>query len=295
MTAFNSYDTTNEVILKGLELDNYRVYNHKRCNNLCYIYCSSNGLYEVNNKQSFEKVILDNDKFEWENRTAKCKPRKEIFIRDIHLSWYVNGISNKHPTIESLVEWLKDETKGYEVVVVGISSGGYIANILSVELNAKMTFSISSQFSLIGHNNHVNDNKLLQLGLSRNERYYENYQMVKNSNAQIVYLYPNGVDHDCDQAKYVDDLSNVFSLSFNSDVHGKVIHFMDLPYFISLDKKEIEELVDKIGKTNLEQCQISNWLHGRWKTHYLKICFYISRSFIRGKRFIRKIVRKLSS
>lgn len=73
------------------EKDNYKIEYNSCKNGLAYIYCSSNALYEKDNLQSFEDKIIKEDRYEWSNLRADCKPEIEIFIRDIWLSWYVKG------------------------------------------------------------------------------------------------------------------------------------------------------------------------------------------------------------
>ena len=51
-------------------------------------------------------------------------------------------------TIPLLLEWLKKETRGYEVYTVGSSAGGYAAVLFGYSLNAERIISFNGQFIL---------------------------------------------------------------------------------------------------------------------------------------------------
>ena len=104
---------------------------------------------------------MHNDRYEWLNLCAANRPSLEIYIRDIWLSWYVRGINSEINNYKKLVMFMKDLTKGYVVRCVGASSGGYIANILAMELNAEISYCFVGRFSLKNHFDHLNTNIFL--------------------------------------------------------------------------------------------------------------------------------------
>lgn len=53
-------------------------------NNMCYVYCSSNVLYQKDNQADSTNRIINNY-FEWLKHCARIKLAEEIFIRDIWL------------------------------------------------------------------------------------------------------------------------------------------------------------------------------------------------------------------
>ena len=130
-----------DLIQAEYEKENYKIEYNSCKNGLAYIYCSSNALYEKDNLQSFEDKIIKEDRYEWSNLRADCKPEIEIFIRDIWLSWYVKGINSRINTYDKLIDFIRSITKGYTIRFVGASSGGFIGSILAMELNAEISYS----------------------------------------------------------------------------------------------------------------------------------------------------------
>ena len=126
---------------------NYKIeYNNSCKANICAIYFSSNDIYYPNNEDIFQKRIVEKNFFEWYN--TRINARKHIFIRDIFKQWYLEGINAELDSPEKIFEWLKGETKGYEVVTVGSSAGGYSAVLYGSLLKAQKVIAFNAQFSL---------------------------------------------------------------------------------------------------------------------------------------------------
>lgn len=127
----NAYKSNNFMIRYNDEIHN---------NNLCYVYFSSNALYEKGNSESFKSIVVDANRYEWSNITKKyqndLKPAKEIFVRDIYLSWYVKGINCKINSYDKLIALIGKLTEGYRVRCIGASSGGFIASIVGMTISA---------------------------------------------------------------------------------------------------------------------------------------------------------------
>lgn len=261
MENFTPYLENNIDINEGYKRKNYVVRYNDTNNNFCYIYFASNGLYIKDDRNSFNQVINEQDKYEWKNLSAKLKPEKEIFIRDVWLSWYVKGINTTISDISKLIDFLQEETKEYKVVTVGNSSGGYIASIIAVKLNAYMCFNISGQYSLKNHNNNVNLNPLLNKYKNERGLYYESYLFIEKSEVPIVYLYPGEVDQDIQQSEFVKDLPNVYSFCFYSKLHGKTALPINFPRLLSMNRESIirlhEKYKGKVINRYIFSCKIS--------------------------------------
>lgn len=261
MDNFIPYSENNNDIEKAYKQDNYFIRYNASDNNFCYVYFSSNGLYINNDRNSFNHVINKLNRYEWENLSAEIKPKKEIFIRDIWLSWYVKGINSTISNIPKLIDFLQQETKGYKLVTVGNSSGGYIASIIAVKLNAYLCFNISGQYSLEHHYHNVYSNPLLNK--YRNERgiYYESYLFIKESDTPIVYMYPNGIDEDVIQSEFVKDFTNVYSFCFGSKKHGRCAFLINYPKLLSIDRNIVNRLHQKYKRKVINRfifsCKIS--------------------------------------
>lgn len=160
---------------------------------MCYIYFSSNDLYVKDLETDFRKKIIKNDRYEWVNRTVKGNPELEIFIRDIWLSWYVNVVNKELASLNNLISYLKEVTKGYMVTTAGVSSVGYVATIVATKLSAIRCFDFSGQFSLLHHFNHIINNPFLKNYYAEHPDggNFEAWQLIKNANSNILCLPKN--------------------------------------------------------------------------------------------------------
>lgn len=95
---------------------------------LCYIFFSGNAIYYPNDVQTFTDTILKRDRYEYENLAKSDVLRhmagKFIFVRDIYKHWYVNGINERCHDVRSMMDFLEERTKGYDVITIGNSAGG---------------------------------------------------------------------------------------------------------------------------------------------------------------------------
>lgn len=224
--------------------ENYRIrVNNNYDNNICYIYCSSNALYIKGDEESFRDYVIKKDRYEWENISPwNLKPRMEIYIRDVWLSWYVRGINTTINTYEKLIEFIQEKTKGYKVRCVGASSGAFIATILSVNVDAELCYNFAGQFSLISHFNHVNENPFLNTWMNvRGDEYIECYKYLDYSKAQIIYLLPVGSKQDTIQYKFVEKSKAVRTIKINQESHGVALYPFALANFLSYDAVKCEK------------------------------------------------------
>ena len=79
---------SNEIIRQAYKALNYRIVETSARTNNAIVFFSGNGLYFPNTKEVFENVILNSDRYEWENIAKNKKIRKYykliIFVRDIY-------------------------------------------------------------------------------------------------------------------------------------------------------------------------------------------------------------------
>lgn len=267
---FNSYDEENSLIKKAYSMNNYACRINDVDNRKCYIYFSSNALYSLNDEKDFEKKIFENDRYEWMNRGPSEKPKKEIFVRDIFLSWYVKGINSQLNNIDSVLEFLKNETAGYDVTTVGVSSGGYMAVIAAEYLSAERCFCNSGQFSLNNHNNHVEENPLLKKN-AENNKWYEAYKFIEKT--PVYYFYPDGCGHDGVQMQFVKNKKNVYIFKFRSKYHASTVLSVSLLELLSMNNDSLKELAEKYGngKKSISQFWFSVKMSGFRKTMVFSI------------------------
>ncbi len=225
--------------------DNYQiVYNSSVDNNECVIYFSSHNIWFPNTEDIFRKKIVENDHYEW-NRNPYRVGRKNIYLRDIYKSWYVQGINDRINSVDAIIDWLKKETAGYEVVCIGSSAGGYMAALVGVMLNAKLVFAFSAQFCLYD-DGYYNLHFLLQKYRTDadKEKYYDITDMVNRSQVPILYLYPNKCQNDQLQAEKIRSSETVMKYGLNSPYHGTVVCKCNLPVLLNMSVSQLRTLVD---------------------------------------------------
>lgn len=258
-----------DLIQAEYEKDNYKIEYNNCKNGLAYIYCSSNALYEKDNLQSFEDKIIKEDRYEWSNLRADCKPEIEIFIRDIWLSWYVKGINSRVNSYDKLIDFIRSITKGYTVRCIGASSGGFIGSILAIELNAEISYSFAGQFSLSHHFDHLKQNPYLkEYCTSGEKKYIEYYTRIPDSSTNIFYMFPNRSKQDQEQYELVKTMNQLHTVKIDIDEHGVAIYPFALPKYLSYNLHEIEKLAGggSMSKMNAS-IKIGGWSNFiRWAT-----------------------------
>lgn len=249
--------------------DNYRIIDNHTKNGLCYIYASSNALYKKDDGADFQKKVIEDDRYEWKHYRAGNKPEREIFIRDIFLSWYVKGINSRICDYEKLIEFLRECTKGYTVRCVGVSSGGYIGNIIAMGLEAEMCYCFSGQFSLRNHFDHLRKNIYLKEYLEKEGDYwYEYYRRLDAcKNTKIIYVLPIRSEQDIEQYNFVKDNDVLIVIPVDEQEHGIAIYPFALAKFLSYSIADCEKLsaIEKSIGGGQSKLAISIKIGGCWK------------------------------
>lgn len=209
---------------------------------LCYIFFSSNGLYDDN---KFEKTIIENDRFEWKSIAQAIKTRKPvgkiIYVRDIYKKFYIHGINSNIDSIDKLITELELITKGYEVTTVGISSGGYLAVISAILLNAKRAFCFSGQFNIETHLE--KDDLKLCKDNSEKKKWLDIMHLVKYApNTPIYYFCPIGCEHDYINYQMIKNESNVKAFLFPDKNHAATVYPFNFPDLIMKENNKLDKL-----------------------------------------------------
>ena len=108
---------------KAYSGNNYREIFLNPSSDICIVFFSSNGLYYPNTIAEFEKTVMQEDRYEWENHLSDRRIRdyagKVILVRDVYKQWYVKGISSMQDSVEVVKELLAQLTEGCRIVTVG--------------------------------------------------------------------------------------------------------------------------------------------------------------------------------
>ena len=204
--------------------ENYLIKDNKQNNveKIAVLYFSSSGIYFPNTEEMFSKAFVENDKYEFLDSELKIKADKEIYIRDIAKQFYITGISQMCPDMDSLFQLLKKETEGFKVITVGSSAGGYAATLIGYLLNAELIYCFSGYFDL-----EIVDTKTwfyvekYKNNRSRN-KYYKLGNYIKTNKTKLVYFYPTRLSDDVKQAEYLMKYKNdnMAIVGMTSGLHG---------------------------------------------------------------------------
>lgn len=148
-------------------------------------------------------------------------------------------------SIDKVADFLRDETKGYKVITIGSSSGGYLAVLLGCLLQADHVIAFSAQFEL--RNKFAFDpNPFLQKyeGTERS-KYYDLKPLIADSSVPIYYFIPANCDQDIHHWNHVKNVPCVRCLPFKSSHHGVVIYKNNLSKIVSMRKEELEKIYEK--------------------------------------------------
>jgi hypothetical protein len=229
----------------------------------CTVYFCSHNIYYPNTEDNFRKKIVENNSYEWYN-TRIQKSYKHIFIRDIFKQWYIAGINAEINSPEKLLEFLRQETKGYKVITLGSSAGGYAAVLYGSLLNANQVLAFNSQFelkSLLKRSSEFIDPLLFRLKNDPVSIYYDINYFI-NKEIDIYYFYSNKSKWDMEQYNHIKDLKTIHKIGFSTTHHGIPFFKNNLPNIISLDKENLNHLARKSHNIWIFSFQMV----GIWKT-----------------------------
>ena len=219
-------------------------------NKYCAIYFCSNNIYYPNTEDSFKSSILDKDRYEWYGTRVKYA-HKHIFIRDIKKQWYLTGVNGNIDRPEKLLSFLQAETKGYQVVTLGSSAGGFAAVLYGSLLKAQLILSFNGQFeiqSLLKTSTESVDPILFRFNKNKQSldffdvKYYiENAENAEN----IFYFQSVRSNIDCRQKEHVADIK-LNTIGFKTSHHGIPFLKCNLPAVLEKSNQELMSLSGKI-------------------------------------------------
>lgn len=211
--------------------------------NSCYLFFSSNGLYQSDSFEEFQNTMLNRNRYEWKSIASSLKKRKGIgkiiYVRDIYKKFYIYGSSSHYTSIEETINYLRNKTKGFELTTIGISSGGFMAVIAGCLLKAEKVFCISGQFDLRGH---LSEEELWEFE-KINKGYLNIVDLIKkNNNIPIYYFCPVNCEHDYNNYQLVKNIKNVRCFLFPEKIHAATVYPFNFPDLIYLPKERLDYL-----------------------------------------------------
>ena len=214
----------------------------------CIIYFSSNNIYYPNTEEVFKEKIIAKNYFEWYGTRIE-KGQKHIFIRDIQKQWYLNGINSELNSIEKIFEFLKIETKGYKVITLGSSSGGYAAVLFGSFLNAEKILSFNGQFQILDLlKNSCEEVDPIVFREQYNptvNKYFSIKYFIKSPN-RVYYFFSIKSDWDIANKNHIEDVQGLNILSFKTSNHGIPFLRSALSTIINSPYKDLLAINNKI-------------------------------------------------
>ncbi len=264
------FQTDDALIQEQLHQPNYLIEytdsNEQLKEKYCVVYFSSNNIYFPNTAEVFRKDIINKNKFEWYGLRIK-KGSKHIFIRDIQKQWYLHGINSEINSIEKINEFLKNETKGYKVIMLGSSSGGYAASLFGSLLKVEHVISFNGQFQLLDLLKTSSQDVDPILFRERDNIEINKYFSLRSiiaGNSKIYYMYSNKSSWDIANKEHIEDL-DIPTISFTTKNHGIPFVKSALPYVINADIRTYNKWLGNIYNPLLFSFKYG----GFWKTMYI--------------------------
>lgn len=207
----------------------------------CAIYFSSNDVYFPNTQEIFRKRIVEKDAYEWyETRIERAY--KHIFVRDIYKQWYLKGINSTIDTPEKLRNWLETETKGYKIIALGSSAGGYAAILYGSQLRAEHILAFNPQFelnSLFKRSDEEKNPILYRLRGTEWSKYFDITPMMSMAHNNIYYFYSSKSLWDIKQNQHINDVKGIHRIGFSTSHHGIPFLKEALPEVLNMDTNDL--------------------------------------------------------
>lgn len=146
-----------------------------------FINNNSNTLFIVFNSNNY-----DPNKFEFENYLNNLFEDKNLpsylYLRDVYLQWYYNGIRGFSKNYQETVDKINDYKNLYNfqnIICMGSSSGGYASLYFGCKLNVNNIICFSPQIELL---------QSVQLYYNKFRRIFENFTVEERENFNLTKL-----------------------------------------------------------------------------------------------------------
>ncbi len=236
---------------KAYSLDNYEIeYTYNKIGvqsntKVCAVYFSSSGIYYPNTDEQLKKSIIIENRYEWKKHRIR-KACKHIFVRDIAKNFYVIGINKTINSIDVLMDFLKQETNGYEIITVGSSGGAYMAALAGAVLEANVCYTFSCFWNLNRIDYDVWNLVSMYKDDSSRSKYYDISHVFDESCTKVIYVYPalniDEVNNDHIQCQYVIGNNKIISIPIKSKIHGGCMNDYLLDEFINMPVDKFQTL-----------------------------------------------------
>lgn len=235
--------------------DNYKIIDNPNAEepDLAVIYFSSIGWCSEKNV----RTRINNDYYEFHRNPVK-RAGRHIYIRDVALAIYTNGINKTINNIDKLLEFLEEKTKGYKVITMGTSSGGYMAMIAGGHLKAQYAISISGPVDINyceGYLSKLPD--WVEYNSPEKRKYFNIEPFLRNDNIPIFHFEAIRCLTDIPSWKTMLTIPNVRVFSLDNELHGGPIDAKCTGVLINKNQDELQAIFEKYKGRIISKFQIN--------------------------------------
>lgn len=178
-------------------------------------------------------------------------------------------------TLNKVLSFLREVSKGYKIVTVGSSAGGYAAVLFGTLLEAERVFAFSPQFDLTDW---LKSRKLQDTEAFVNQKEYINIvDILKNSRTDIFYFFPAYVEADICQAELVKDIPSVHTFGIKSKLHGKALYPNCIPEVLASDVGRLKKMEKAFQNKTVSPFSFALFVCGI-KTAIIGKCYEIAKA-----------------
>ena len=241
------------------ESDNYKIIFNNCQTMKCIICFSGNGIYYPDTINTFVDVIIEKDRYEWENIMKNSSIQRTyqmvILVRDIKKKYYQKGINSSINSIDKVVNLLREKTTGYEITTCGNSAGGYMATIVGDRLNARCIYSFGGQWNLNHEKEHFWDDGI-------NKQYFDITRYAKEN---VMWFYSAYNEADLLQKECLGvHIEEISAFAMNSKYHGYLLLSSCYKNLLIMPIGEIKHLGMKYKNKVISQRRMAKeLLHGK--------------------------------
>jgi hypothetical protein len=245
-----SFQVDSDLVKEALQNnDNYLIeYSSEVNKKYCIIYFSSNDLYYPNTDMAFQEQLLKKNRFEW-YKTRIQSGYKHIFLRDIQKQWYLGGINSRLNTPQKLLSFLKEETSGFQIMMLGSSAGGFASVIYGQLLKAERIYTFNGQFEILSLLDSTDEKINPLLFRNRNnpelKKWYDTRNFISDPST-IYYFQSIKSNWDISQYLIVKDIP-INRISFNTSNHGVPFLSANLPHVINYSALKLTQMTKKMN------------------------------------------------
>lgn len=266
---------------------NYKIINISK-KKTCYVFLSGNKVNMF--KLTKEYVDSSLDVYEWQNISKNKKIIKSagkiIFIKDLASKFYQFGINHEINSIPKIIDFVKRETQGYQVMLIGYSSGAYLSAILSMNLtNVKRAIGCGVIFNILSWRGVKFDYTKEDISIlaSFDKKYTNIISQVEDKPPNIVYIYGSHSQADLEQYNQIKHIERLNKIGLDSERHCGHLSGMLLVELLTTSDSRFHKIIDKYtNKNNIPE----NTIYKRY--------FFFAYYWNKVKRFIRRVINRLS-